>query len=70
MHSNSPRCGDRFTGGITNGAHWYDVPGKEPLQKVQTILLYTCNCYYSFKNEEYYNTDLKTCTDNFEEKNY
>ncbi|XP_060595456.1 carboxypeptidase D-like isoform X2 [Ruditapes philippinarum] len=27
MHSNSPRCGDRFTGGITNGAHWYDVPG-------------------------------------------
>ena len=20
-------CGDNFPGGITNGAHWYDVPG-------------------------------------------
>lgn len=28
MHQNVDRCdGDSFPGGITNGAHWYDVPG-------------------------------------------
>ena len=28
MHLNVDRCdGDSFPGGITNGAHWYDVPG-------------------------------------------
>ncbi|XP_053375782.1 carboxypeptidase D-like [Mercenaria mercenaria] len=27
MHKTGRRCGDQFTGGITNGAHWYDVPG-------------------------------------------
>ncbi|KAK3084908.1 hypothetical protein FSP39_021215 [Pinctada imbricata] len=26
MH-NPPHCGDNFEDGITNGAHWYDVPG-------------------------------------------
>lgn len=28
MHNAGKRCGDRFTGGITNGAQWYDVPGR------------------------------------------
>ena len=28
MHKTGKRCGDYFTGGITNGAMWYDVPGK------------------------------------------
>ncbi|KAH3886675.1 hypothetical protein DPMN_010688, partial [Dreissena polymorpha] len=27
MHQTGKRCGDIFTDGITNGAHWYDVPG-------------------------------------------
>jgi len=27
MHKTGNRCGDYFTEGITNGAHWYDVPG-------------------------------------------
>ena len=26
MHTGR-HCGDNFPGGITNGAHWYDVPG-------------------------------------------
>ena len=25
--SSGDHCGDRFPGGITNGAKWYDVPG-------------------------------------------
>ena len=39
MHSSRPRCGDRFTGGITNGAHWYDVPGKLIFIKKDMYLL-------------------------------
>lgn len=28
MHRDNPKCGvDKFDHGITNGAHWYDVPG-------------------------------------------
>ncbi|XP_013414480.1 carboxypeptidase D [Lingula anatina] len=27
MHTNTVCVGDNFPGGITNGAHWYDVPG-------------------------------------------
>ena len=26
---NPPHCGDNFKDGITNGAHWYDVPGMQ-----------------------------------------
>ena len=34
MHKNvAKNCGDSFPGGITNGAHWYDVPGKKSLKK-------------------------------------
>lgn len=32
MHTGQ-HCGDNFPGGITNGAHWYDVPGKYNSQK-------------------------------------
>ncbi|KAL4223757.1 hypothetical protein ACF0H5_017223 [Mactra antiquata] len=27
MHKSGQRCGDFFVNGVTNGAHWYDVPG-------------------------------------------
>ena len=28
MHKNNKKCNeDYFVDGITNGAHWYDVPG-------------------------------------------
>ena len=27
MHKADQNCGDRFPGGVTNGAQWYDVPG-------------------------------------------
>ena len=28
MHNPGKKCGDHFTEGITNGAQWYDVPGR------------------------------------------
>ena len=36
MHKGELCNGDRFPGGITNGAHWYDVPGGNIMISIPT----------------------------------